>query len=159
MDKFTESNSCNIEIGGLANLPKEDPNERVATFVNSVQLQDGTNILGQPLDSQAPEFLPKGSQPVTWMNLNQTSVSENCVPTDIARFLLKKDLLLSRLTNFNDKPESYHAWKLSFRNVVGDFRATPDEGTDMLIKYLGPYSKHNAINLRSVNVSNPAWDC
>lgn len=76
MDKFTESNSCNEEIGGLANSLKEDPNERVATFVNSVQLQDETNILGQPLDPQAPEFLPKGSQPLTQMNLNQTSVSE-----------------------------------------------------------------------------------
>ena len=59
LDKFTESISCKEEIGGLANLPKEDPNERVATSVNSVQLQDGTNILGQPLDPQAQEFYQK----------------------------------------------------------------------------------------------------
>ena len=68
-------------------------------------------------------------------------------------FLLKKDLLLSRLTNFN---ENYHAWKLSFKNVANDLKASPDEETDMIIKYLGTEFKHHTINFRSVYLSDPA---
>jgi predicted adenine nucleotide alpha hydrolase (AANH) superfamily ATPase len=36
--------------------------------------------------------------------------------SDMTKFLLRKDLLFSRLTTFNDKAESYHAWKSSLEN-------------------------------------------
>ena len=39
------------------------------------------------------------------------------VQTDITRFLLRKDLMLSRLTTFNDRPEKYQTWKASFCTV------------------------------------------
>ena len=48
------------------------------------------------------------------------------------------------------------AWKLSFKNVANDLKASPDEETDMFIKYLGTESKHHAINFRSVFVSDTA---
>ena len=36
----------------------------------------------------------------------------------VTRFLLRKDLLFSRLVHFDDKHESYCAWKYSFLCVV-----------------------------------------
>lgn len=42
--------------------------------------------------------------------------------TDVTRFLLRKDLLVSILTNFNDRPESYSAWKHSLTCVGNEIR-------------------------------------
>ena len=35
--------------------------------------------------------------------------------TDFTNFLLKKELLLSRLNKFSDRPENYRVWKMSFK--------------------------------------------
>ena len=40
--------------------------------------------------------------------------------------------------------------------MANDLKASPDEETDMLIKYLCKESKRHAINFRSVYVSDPA---
>jgi hypothetical protein len=42
---------------------------------------------------------------------------ENRITSDLTKFLLKKDLLLTRFTSFNDRPESLSLWKQSF-NVI-----------------------------------------
>ena len=78
---------------------------------------------------------------------------------DISRYLLKKDLLMSRLVNYNDKPETYRAWKSSFQSVARDLIASPAEEMDLLIKYLGPESMGHAITLRSVYTNNPTLGC
>lgn len=38
--------------------------------------------------------------------------------SEFTRFLLDKDLLTSRLKNFIDRPESYSAWKATFKSVM-----------------------------------------
>lgn len=83
-------------------------------------------------------------------------IQQDPVSNDLARFLLKKDLLLSRLTNFNDRPDSYRSWKASFKGVVNDLGANPSEEIDLLIRYLGAESKQHAVSLRSVYVCDPA---
>ena len=71
------------------------------------------------LDSNASIFVPSVDhfpsstfkRPDNHMDSNQMS--------DMTKFLLRKDLLFSRLTTFNDKAESYHAWKASFKGKQG----------------------------------------
>ncbi|XP_055995796.1 uncharacterized protein LOC130046821 [Ostrea edulis] len=74
--------------------------------------------------------------------------------TDVTRFLLRKDLLFSRITNFNDRPESYSAWKHSFVCVVNELQVMDSEQMDLLIKNLGPESKKHAISIRTSNIFN-----
>lgn len=74
--------------------------------------------------------------------------------TDVTRFLLRKDLLFSRLTNFNDRPESYSAWKHTFTCVVDELQIMDSEQIDLLIKYFGPESKKHAISIRTSNIFN-----
>lgn len=74
--------------------------------------------------------------------------------TDVTRFLLRKDLLFSRLTNSNDRPESYSAWKHTFACVVDELQIMDSEQIDLLIKYLGPESKKHAISIRTSNIFN-----
>jgi len=71
------------------------------------------------------------------------------VANDLTRFLLRKDLALSRLSQYNDKAETYQAWKASFTDVVREMGVSPAEEIDLLIKWLGPDSKRHAVTLRS----------
>ena len=77
------------------------------------------------------------------------------IPTEITKFLLKKDLLLSRLTTFNDKPEFYLTWKNTFKAIMQELEATPSEEIDLLIKWTGPTSQRHIISIKAANASNP----
>ena len=74
---------------------------------------------------------------------------------EFSKFLVKKDLLLSRLSKFDDKPEFYAIWKTSFINIMEELDVTPMEEMDLLVKYLGPVSSHYAISLRAANATQP----
>ena len=74
---------------------------------------------------------------------------------EITRFLLRKDLLFSRLTNFNDRAESYHVWKASFKCVVNELQVSDSEQLDLLVKWLGVESSKHAVSIRASNADNP----
>ena len=76
-------------------------------------------------------------------------------PIDPSVFLAKRDLLAHRLTEFNDRPESFHVWKGSFLSVIEDLQLSPSEELDLLAKHLGPESKGYAASLRSSNIGDP----
>ena len=84
--------------------------------------------------------------------------------TDFSKFLLRKDFLLTRFSNFKDRPETFSAWSASFRSIVQELGVTPFEEMDLLIKWLGPESSRFARSLRSANTHNPTlgviqiWD-
>jgi hypothetical protein len=65
--------------------------------------------------------------------------------SDMTKFLLRKDLLFSRLTTFNDKAESYHAWKASFKGIMEDLQVSDAEQIDLLVKWLGTESSPHAV--------------
>lgn len=61
---------------------------------------------------------------------NLTDHNQNtlpCVGTELTKFLVKKDLLLSRLFAFNDRPKNYLMWKGSFSIIMKDLSLTPME--------------------------------
>lgn len=87
----------------------------------------------------------------------QTTVDQNRgLATDFTRFLLKKDLLLSRLCSFTDKAEMFPSWKSSFKNVVHEIGATPSEEIDLLVKYTGGISQKYVLSLRAAHTKRPA---
>ena len=71
---------------------------------------------------------------------------------DFMRFLLKKDLLLSRLTNFS---ENFLIWKTSFRSIMEELCVNPFEELDLLVKWLGPESSKYAQTIRTAYASQP----
>ena len=72
--------------------------------------------------------------------------------TDFTKFLLKKDLLFPRLTNFNDRPDNYTIWKSSFKTVMNELGVSTQEELDLIVKWLGPESIKHAINIRAANM-------
>ncbi|XP_050419539.1 uncharacterized protein LOC126832715 [Patella vulgata] len=101
------------------------------------------------LHADIPEFYPSDQhQPLTPVVQDPTS--------DITRFLLRKDLLFSRLSNFNDRPETYIAWKSSFLNIMDELQVTDSEQVDLLVKWLGSESSKHAVSIRTASANNPA---
>ena len=124
--------------------------ERVKDFLKEQsQLKTGVdrirehNIPNNPtLSPMAPPFVPK---------LDATTGNGNI--NEVSKFLAKKDLLWSRLTKFDDRPEYFTGWKTSFKSIVYELQLTPLEEIELLSKWLGPESSRYAQSIRSASVN------
>ena len=110
-----------------------------------------------PKTETLPHAPPMPQQPPKTETLQPLTPPKPQEPqiTDFTNFLLKKELLLSRLTKFTDKPENYRVWKVSFKNIVTELKVTAFEELDLLAKWLGTESARQAINIRAANMNNP----
>ncbi|XP_062603438.1 uncharacterized protein LOC134265202 [Saccostrea cucullata] len=108
-----------------------------------------------PPNPPPPVFMPPTPAP---------QMSNTSAITDFSKFLLRKDFLLTRFTNFDDRPESFNSWTSSFRSLTTELGVTPFEEMDLLVKWLGPESSKFARTLRSANTHDPSlglkriWD-
>ena len=75
---------------------------------------------------------------------------------DMTKYLFKKDLILKKMTIFDDQPESYYVCKTMFLNATAELNLSSSEIFDLLINYLGPVSRKWALSLRSANLNDPA---
>jgi hypothetical protein len=108
-------------------------------FISIPQISNVTNPVFAAVQSQ-PNFQPS----VLQHSKQNDTISPNALlhnaMSDITRFMNRKDFLLSRFVNFDDKPESYESWKASFQSVTRELGVTPFEEMDLLVKWLGPES-------------------
>ena len=127
----------------------------------------GTNQGGAPVNLPSVNPLPLGTNlgaaPVNLPSVNPFSPGPQNFPvstqysacSDLSKFLIKKDLLLARLINFDERPETYSSWKIGFQNVMSKLSATSSEQLDLLIKYLGKESTKWAMTLMASNIHMP----
>ena len=91
-------------------------------------------------------------------------VPQVTVASELSSFLLKKDLLFSRLTKFDDRPENYPVWKATFQSVVRELDIGVREELDLLVKWLGHDSVKYAVSARASSSFSPTsgvkklWD-
>ncbi|CAG2239905.1 unnamed protein product [Mytilus edulis] len=88
------------------------------------------------LNAKAPPYYPT--------TINNSS-------EELAKFIVKKDLLISRIQKFDDKAEYFGSWKKSFCDTVKELSLSASEEVDLLVKYLGPESTKSAVSIRSAN--------
>ena len=69
--------------------------------------------------------------------------------------LLKRDLLLTRLSRFEDSPETFLTWKNSFKSVMSELGVKAGEELDLLIKYLGKDSSKSAVSMKPAYPGDP----
>ena len=121
--------------------------DRTASYVaqQSPQVPDMTHSPG--LNVNAPTFQPQ-------LQHRNNSDGNNEVYSSLSKFLMRKELSLNRLSQFDDTPEFYSVWKSGFKGVVRELDLLPEEELDLLIKYLGPQSRKWATSLRSSNIHN-----
>lgn len=76
--------------------------------------------------------------------------------TDLAKYLIRREMISSGLLRFNDQPENYWAWKQSFHSSTEDLKLTSREELDLLCKWLGPKSSEHAKRIRAVHIHDAA---
>ncbi|XP_014831098.1 PREDICTED: uncharacterized protein LOC106909266 [Poecilia mexicana] len=116
---------------------------------------DTENFLQPPRNMTASQFAPLNSTHYT-----ATPVGGNCVPTqptyDLAKYLARSQLITSGLTNFDDQPMNYWAWKSSFKGAIVGLELSAGEELDLLIRYLGKNSSKQAKQIKAANIRSPA---
>ncbi|MES9884416.1 MAG: hypothetical protein ABW185_26515, partial [Sedimenticola sp.] len=89
------------------------------------------------------------------VDANQPSSSQTAsVTSEFSKYLVKRELLITRFICFNDQPESFPVWRASFAGLLSELDVTPREELDLLVMYLGP--KLSIQSLRNANASNPS---
>ncbi|MES9882937.1 MAG: hypothetical protein ABW185_18875 [Sedimenticola sp.] len=121
--------------------------------VSATHLKHAINI---PTNADAPAFVYGAGDVGNKQPFYPSPFDQFQSPNvELNRYLFKKDLLLSRLTHFNDKPENYMIWRSSFTSVMTELRVSPSEELDLLVKWLGNESTKYAISIRASNANNP----
>ncbi|XP_071986245.1 uncharacterized protein [Engystomops pustulosus] len=72
------------------------------------------------------------------------------------KFFARRELLTKGLSKFNDRPESYRAWRASFRNATAGLDLSASEEVDLLVKWLGDESTEHAKRIRDININYPS---
>lgn len=141
-------------------LEQEATEDRTTAYMEnispaSVSNQPEPTFQEPSLNVRAPPFEPRAAKtkhPHVSPEIKTPSTSDT---SDFIRYLLKKDLLLSRLTNFNDKPEFYPTWKISFKAIMQELHASSIKDPDLLVKWTGPLSQRNVLSIKAANPNNP----
>ncbi|XP_056867534.1 uncharacterized protein LOC130513013 [Takifugu flavidus] len=89
-------------------------------------------------------------------NVSSPSLRQQTDVSDLAVLLSRRDLLTAGLTVFDNRPETYVAWKSMFHNATADLNLKCCEELDLLTKWLSGESLQHALRIRAVHVSNPA---
>ncbi|XP_044152103.1 uncharacterized protein LOC122939941 [Bufo gargarizans] len=84
-----------------------------------------------------------------------TPMSERPDMNDIARYMVRHELINTSLSRFDDCPESYRAWRSTFKATIADLNLTAKEELDLLIKWLGPESAGRVKRLKTVHIDHP----
>ncbi|CAC5399848.1 unnamed protein product [Mytilus coruscus] len=167
-------NECDDMSQVLPDQPPLDSKSKTAAYINHVQQQissihidkdnthsthinqENTHVSGT-LDPHANSFIPRKNVIAdTHVSDNHPYPSDRTLATDFTRFLLKRDLLMSRFNIFNDKPEYYPSWKDSFKKIVKEIDADDSsEEIDILLKWTGPSSKTHVQSIKAANTNNP----
>nr|XP_055029189.1 uncharacterized protein LOC129418268 [Misgurnus anguillicaudatus] len=101
------------------------------------------NISHPVLNHQHQSFssMPPNPQPPSTVN-------------DMAKYLMKRELVSATLQTFDDDPQNYRSWKSSFMNVIKDLSLSPKEELDLLVKWLGPKSNQQAKRISAAQIND-----
>lgn len=83
--------------------------------------------------------------PQTQMSFADSHLSE------LLLFLMRKQLVPERFSNFDDKVESYNSWKSSFQSIVAELKVSKFEELELLVNRLSGRSKEVATSIRNAN--------
>ncbi|XP_052089785.1 uncharacterized protein LOC127726448 [Mytilus californianus] len=150
VDRISERKYRSSKVPDTHNITER----RTAEFVEQQRSQHASHLTENDFQANSVNIPVHSLGP-----LNPTA--RPFVPTqrneaqELAKFMVKKDLITSRLISFDDQPSHYSSWKISFQHIMTELDTNPLEQLDLLIKFLGPSSKQHAQNIRCANANNP----
>lgn len=160
--KATVEDDSSQELDSVKDIPKENSYERTKRYV-----ENQNNAFKDPVEylQAEPSFgaiastlhiTPQNQEGTTQQNQYSVDNQNNNTLTELSRFLLKKDLLMSRFSRFSDRPEAYALWRSSFKAITRELVVSPTEESELMIKWLGPESTRFAQSIRTSNIDNPS---
>ncbi|XP_055061254.2 uncharacterized protein [Misgurnus anguillicaudatus] len=154
-----------------------DPNCSAHSLIKMNSEQDAfTELPSQPLDLSFRDevkqeiYNPHAScfsqrTPIPgWSHSAPFHQPESSGMLDLAKYLARRELVNTSLVKFDDRPESFRAWKSAFVGATDGLGLTAGKELDLLIRWLGKESSDHVKRLRSVYVSDPkaalhdAWE-
>ncbi|XP_075462712.1 uncharacterized protein LOC142498091 [Ascaphus truei] len=72
--------------------------------------------------------------------------------TDIAKYMIRRDLVQAGLISFDDRPENYRTWKFTFKDAINSLDFSAREELNLLFKFLGNESREHHFLLLTVRV-------
>lgn len=165
LENFDESKSVSDKsVKSLhdVQLPQANPTERTNEYVEEISKALSHCSFENKVDSRDKndnDEIKVLENDHLESNLNPTATPyfpRMTTASDFTKYLLKKDLLLTRLCAFDDRPETFFSWKQSFQNVMDELAVSPHEELDLLVKYSGPESRKHIVSIKSSNISNPS---
>lgn len=126
---------------------------KVVNFLSNMSIKDEKiDDMGQMTRA---DYSPYPPPPMSHASSHREHAWEPPQMTDLAKYLVRREMVSSGLLKFDDCPENYWAWKMSFQDVTKELDLTAREELDLLIKWLGPASSVQAMRIRSAHVHNP----
>ncbi|XP_070176566.1 uncharacterized protein [Littorina saxatilis] len=139
--------------GSLLSVNSEHPRDRTDRYVAG--LGEFTHVREKEANSTPPSEREHDIHSACQFTPQQNRFVQSA-EGDLAKFLLKKDLHLSRLAVFNEQAECFAVWKSSFTSVMTELSVSPQEELDLLVKHLGFESSKYAQSIRASNAADPA---
>ncbi|XP_039902004.1 uncharacterized protein LOC120742644 isoform X1 [Simochromis diagramma] len=146
--------------------PQPINSETRLTKDNIAALNKPSQLKGETkpkVEKQNTSLNPCGSPFIPQHNYNTTASILN--PAEpFAQYMARRDLIISGLYQFDDRPENYRAWCSSFTSAIAEVQLTPIQELDLMTKWLGRESSDQVKRIRSVYVNNPtlalykAWE-
>lgn len=73
---------------------------------------------------------------------------------EFLKFMVKNDMFLKRIYEFDDRLEFFGFWKNMFLNIVYEFNLSLVEEVDLFVQYLGLELKKVVLSIQFVNYSD-----
>ncbi|KAL4009495.1 hypothetical protein ACER0C_003347 [Sarotherodon galilaeus] len=146
--------------------PQPVNSETRLTKDNIAALNKPSQLKGETkpkVEKQNTSLNPCGSPFTAQHNCNtMASILNPAEP--FAQYMACRDLIISGLYQFDDRPENYRAWCSSFTSATAEVQLTAIQELDLMTKWLGRESGDQVKRIRSVYVTNPtlalykAWE-
>lgn len=154
----SQSNSfsdCRQKEDAVVSTPKQSS---TSPPIATAYVQEETPQLHtlRPFDDTPKTQLNPEVQPFTPRQTEVTQQSQMIMIDTFTKHLVKKDLIMSRLSIFDDDPIMYVSWKKGFINIMEELGASETERLELLCEKLGPESSRQARTIRACNADSPS---
>ncbi len=160
LDKPKEKDMQDSKISYKQCPEASDINRTAHSFSKMNCVQDEfTELPSQPLDQLVKDevkqqiYDPHTScfsqrEPVVaWPQSSLIRQNEASGMLDFAKYLARRELVNTSLVKFDDRPESFRAWKSAFVGATEGLGLTAGEELDLLIRWLGKESSDHVKRL------------
>ncbi|KAM4045418.1 LOW QUALITY PROTEIN: uncharacterized protein ACNLHF_009250 [Anomaloglossus baeobatrachus] len=134
--------NCLVHLQTLKQQSSESTEAKPQLNPAATSFYPGTSHLFTP----GGPYAPGASRVIVATSGEKSDMSE------FARFMVSRELINTSLTKFDDRAESYRAWKATFKAAIANVNFTAEQELDLLIKWLGPGSTNRIKSLRTVYV-------